>query len=84
MAIIVSIPYQLVHVYRSSVRVGLSTCSTGKKGYSTWALFLAAGLVRRNRCITLIEGSLLELEACLANGETPFQQGLESMRITRR
>jgi L,D-transpeptidase catalytic domain len=34
-AIIVSIPDQLVHVYRSGVRIGLSTCSTGKKGHST-------------------------------------------------
>ena len=34
-AIIVSIPDQLVHVYRGGVRIGLSTCSTGKKGHST-------------------------------------------------
>lgn len=34
-AIIVSIPDQLVHVYRGGVRIGLSTASTGKKGHST-------------------------------------------------
>lgn len=34
-AIIVSIPDQLVHVYRGGVRIGLSTCSTGKQGHST-------------------------------------------------
>jgi hypothetical protein len=34
-AIIVSIPDQLVHVYRGAVRIGLSTCSTGKQGHST-------------------------------------------------
>jgi len=34
-AIIVSIPDQLVHVYRGGVRIGLSTCSTGKTGHST-------------------------------------------------
>jgi len=34
-AIIVSIPDQLVHVYRSGTRIGLSTCSTGKPGHST-------------------------------------------------
>ena len=34
-AIIVSLPDQLVHVYRGGVRIGLSTCSTGKKGHST-------------------------------------------------
>lgn len=34
-AIIVSIPDQLVHVYRGGVRIGLSTVSTGKKGHST-------------------------------------------------
>ncbi len=34
-AIIVSIPDQLVHVYRNGVRIGLSTCSTGKQGHST-------------------------------------------------
>lgn len=34
-AIIVSLPDQLVHVYRGGVRIGPSTCSTGKKGSST-------------------------------------------------
>lgn len=34
-AIIVSIPDQRVHVYRNGIRIGLSTCSTGKKGHST-------------------------------------------------
>ena len=34
-AVIVSIPDQLVHVYRNGVRIGLSTCSTGKQGHST-------------------------------------------------
>lgn len=34
-AIVVSIPDQRVHVYRNGVRIGLSTCSTGKKGHST-------------------------------------------------
>lgn len=35
MLIIVSIPDQLVHVYRNGVRVAASTCSTGKPGHST-------------------------------------------------
>lgn len=34
-AIVVSIPDQRVHVYRNGVRIGLSTCSTGKKGHAT-------------------------------------------------
>lgn len=34
-AIIVSLPDQLVHVYRGGVRIGLSTVSTGKTGHST-------------------------------------------------
>jgi hypothetical protein len=34
-AVIVSIPDQLVHVYRNGTRIGLSTCSTGKQGHST-------------------------------------------------
>ena len=33
--IIVSIPEQIVHVYRNGVRIGASTCSTGKPGHST-------------------------------------------------
>lgn len=33
--IIVSLPEQLVHVYRNGVRIGASTCSTGKPGHST-------------------------------------------------
>ena len=33
--IIVSLPEQLVHVYRDGVRIGASTCSTGKPGHST-------------------------------------------------
>jgi hypothetical protein len=34
-AIIVSIPDQRVHVYRNGIRIGVSTCSTGKPGHST-------------------------------------------------
>jgi hypothetical protein len=34
-AIIVSEPDQLVHVYRNGVRIGVSTCSTGKPGHTT-------------------------------------------------
>lgn len=33
--IIVSIPDQLVHVYRNGIRVAASTCSTGKPGHGT-------------------------------------------------
>lgn len=33
--IIVSIPDQLVHVYRNGIRVAASTCTTGKPGHST-------------------------------------------------
>jgi L,D-transpeptidase catalytic domain len=33
--IIVSIPDQLVHVYRNGVRIAASTCSTGKPGHGT-------------------------------------------------
>ena len=34
-AIIVSIPKQLVFVYRNGILIGVSTCSTGKPGHST-------------------------------------------------
>lgn len=34
-AIVVSIPDQRVHVYRNSIRIGVSTCSTGKPGHET-------------------------------------------------
>ncbi|MAP95184.1 MAG: L,D-transpeptidase, partial [Ponticaulis sp.] len=34
-AIVVSIPEQLVHVYRGGVRIGVSTCSTGTAGHRT-------------------------------------------------
>lgn len=34
-AIIVSLPEQLAHVYRNGVRIAVSTCSTGKPGHST-------------------------------------------------
>jgi hypothetical protein len=34
-AIIVSLPDQLVHVYRNGVRIAVSTCSTGKPGHET-------------------------------------------------
>jgi len=33
--IIVSIPDQLVHVYRNGIRIAASTCSTGKPGHRT-------------------------------------------------
>jgi hypothetical protein len=33
--IIVSIPDQLVHIYRNGVRIAASTCSTGKPGHGT-------------------------------------------------
>jgi hypothetical protein len=34
-AIVVSIPDQRVHVYRGGIRIGVSTCSTGKPGHDT-------------------------------------------------
>lgn len=34
-AIIVSLPEQLVHVYRNGIEIGVSTCSTGKPGHAT-------------------------------------------------
>lgn len=34
-AVIASIPEQRVHVYRNGVRIGVSTCSTGKPGHAT-------------------------------------------------
>lgn len=34
-AVVVSIPQQLVHVYRNGVRIAVSTCSTGKPGHET-------------------------------------------------
>jgi len=34
-AIVVSIPDQRVYVYRNGVRIGVSTCSTGKPGHET-------------------------------------------------
>ncbi|MAK61007.1 MAG: L,D-transpeptidase [Ponticaulis sp.] len=34
-AIIVSIPDQMVHVYRGGIRIGVSSCSTGMKGHIT-------------------------------------------------
>ncbi|WP_417584254.1 L,D-transpeptidase [Pelagibacterium sp.] len=34
-SVIVSIPQQLVHVYRNGVRIGVSTCSTGREGHRT-------------------------------------------------
>ncbi len=34
-AVVASIPEQRVHVYRNGIRIGVSTCSTGKPGHST-------------------------------------------------
>jgi hypothetical protein len=34
-AIIVSLPEQLVHVYRNGIRIAVSTCSSGKPGHQT-------------------------------------------------
>ena len=34
-AVVVSLPEQLVHVYRNGVRIALSTCSSGKPGHTT-------------------------------------------------
>jgi hypothetical protein len=34
-AVVVSIPEQLVHVYRNGIRIAVSTCSTGKEGHET-------------------------------------------------
>jgi L,D-transpeptidase catalytic domain len=33
--IVVSLPEQLVHIYRNGVEIGVSTCSTGKPGHRT-------------------------------------------------
>lgn len=34
-AVVVSLPEQLVHVYRNGIRIAVSTCSSGKPGHST-------------------------------------------------
>ena len=34
-AVVVSLPQQRVHVYRNGIRIGVSTCSTGKPGHET-------------------------------------------------
>jgi hypothetical protein len=34
-AVVVSVPEQLVHVYRNGIRIAVSTCSTGKPGHET-------------------------------------------------
>jgi hypothetical protein len=34
-AVIVSLPRQLVHVYRNGIRIAVSTCSSGKAGHET-------------------------------------------------
>ncbi len=34
-AVIVSLPEQRVHVYRNGIRIGVSTCSTGREGHRT-------------------------------------------------
>ena len=34
-AVVVSLPEQLVHVYRNGIRIAVSTCSTGKQGHTT-------------------------------------------------
>ena len=34
-AVICSIPEQRVHVYRNGIRIGVSTCSTGREGHAT-------------------------------------------------
>ena len=35
MAIVVSLPDQLVYVYRDGIRIGVSTCATGRPGHET-------------------------------------------------
>ena len=35
MAIVVSLPDQLVYVYRNGIRIGVSTCATGRPGHAT-------------------------------------------------
>jgi hypothetical protein len=34
-AVVVSVPEQLVHVYRNGIRIAVTTCSTGKPGHET-------------------------------------------------
>jgi hypothetical protein len=34
-AVVVSLPEQLVHVYRNGIRIAVSTCSTGRPGHET-------------------------------------------------
>ena len=34
-AVVVSLPDQLVHVYRNGIRIAVSTCSTGRPGHGT-------------------------------------------------
>lgn len=52
-AVVVSIPDQRVHIYRNGIRIGVSTCSTGRPGHSTpTGVFTVLQKDRRHRSST--------------------------------
>ena len=53
MAIIVSVPKQLVFVYRNGILIGVSTCSTGKPGHSTLHVGGLPGYPSSHGCVHL-------------------------------
>ncbi len=63
--IIVSIPEQIVHVYRGGVEIGKATCSTGRKGHAT----PTGGFV-------VLQKDLNHVSSIYTGGRMPFMERL--------
>jgi L,D-transpeptidase catalytic domain len=65
MAIVVSLPDQLVYVYRDGIRIGVSTCATGRPGHAT-----PTGV------FTILQKQTMHHSNLYANAPMPFMERL--------
>ena len=67
--VIVSLPDQLVHVYRNGVEIGISTCSTGKPGHATpTGVFVILQKDRNHRSSTYNDAPMPNMERLTWDG----------------
>lgn len=68
-AVVVSLPQQLVHVYRNGVRIAVSTCSTGKPGHSTpTGVFVVLEKYKNHRSSTYNEAPMRNMNRLTWSG----------------
>jgi hypothetical protein len=85
-SVTVSLDQQRVHVYRNGVRIGVSTCSTGKKGHETpTGVFVMLQKDRNHRSFTCNNAPMpncLALDKALAHRVAPHMHPVMVLVLT--